>query len=85
MINLKVRIKAGSNGHYKTIDLMKCIKEKFDNDIIFPNKPLYETCLADLQLDSGEMCTYSYSNGVIGTWDNDLGEYMERDFVLCFS
>ena len=84
MENLKVRVKANKDGHYRTVDLMECIKEKFDN-VIFPNKPLYKTCLADLSLDSGEKCTYSYSNGIIGTWDNNLGEYMERDFVLCFS
>ena len=77
-------VKAKKDGHYKTVDLMECIKKNF-NDVIFPNKPLYETCLADLSLDNGKMCTYSFSRGVIGTWDNDLGEYMERDFVLCFS
>ena len=84
MENLTVRVKANKDGHYKTVDLMECIKENF-NDVIFPNKPLYETCLADLSLDNGKMCTYSFSSGVIATWDNDLGEYMERDFVLCFS
>lgn len=84
MINLKMRIKADKNGHYKTIDLMECIKKNFD-DVVFPDKPLYETCLADLSLDDGKICVYSCSSGVIGTWNNDLGEYMERDFTLYFS
>lgn len=86
MENVKIRIKANSNWHYTTVNVLNQIKRKsIEYGIIFPDKSIENTALCDLSLEDGKRCCNGTTYGVEGTWDNDLGEYMERDFVLYFA
>jgi hypothetical protein len=60
---------------------IKKANEDLQLGIDFPNKPFSEICLADLKCD-GLPCTYSFSEGIV--WDDELGEYTERNMTLCF-
>lgn len=77
-----VRIKADTNGKYKTIDVLKQIKQSCKN-IIFPNKFLTDTCLADLRLGD-KKAIRGIAEGIPKAWNNNFVEYMERDLKLYF-
>lgn len=86
MINLNpIIINADSNGNYPAKFVMRDIQKannKLNLGIVFPNKPLSEICLADLQLKSGEKIVYSYSEGT--KWSGELCTYTKRKLYLCF-
>lgn len=51
MENVKIRIKANSNGHYTTVNVLNQIKRKsIEYGIIFPDKSIENTALCDLSL-----------------------------------
>lgn len=86
MENITIRIKSNSNGHYTTVDVLNQIKRKsIEYGIIFPDKPIEYTALCDLSLEDGKRCYNGITYGVTGTWNNDLCEWMERDFILSFA
>lgn len=85
MINVDVIIHADENGNYPVKSVMNEIQKanaEFALGIVFPDKPLDATCIADLQLNSGEVCAHSFSKGTV--WDNELCNYTERRLYLCF-
>ena len=80
MLNIYSIIHSDSEGNYKAKDvIMQLINA--DLGIEFPNKPLEETCLADLKCE-GLPCVYSYTEGTI--WNNKLRTYTERKITLSF-
>ena len=80
MLNIYSTIHSDSEGNYKTKDvIMQLIKA--DLGIELPDKPLEETCLADLKCD-GLPCVYSHTEGTI--WDSELRTYTERKITLSF-
>ena len=86
MENVKIRIKANSDGHYTTVNVLNQIKRKsIEYGIIFPDKSIENTALCDLSLEDGKRCCNGTTYGVEGTWNNNLCEWMERDFILSFA
>ena len=82
MENITIRIKSNSNGHYTTVDVLNRIKrESIEYGIIFPDKSIEHTALCDLSLRCCNGTTY----GVEGTWNDNLCEWMERNFILSFA
>ena len=80
MLNIYSTIHSDSEGNYKTKDvIMQLIKA--DLGIELPDKPIEETCLADLTCE-GLPCVYSYTEGTI--WYNELRTYTERKITLSF-
>lgn len=80
MLNIYSIIHSDSEGNYKAKDvIMQLINA--DLGIEFPNKPLEETCLADLKCE-GLPCIYSHTEGTI--WNNKLRTYIERKITLSF-
>lgn len=82
MERITLRIKADIAGHYTTVDILKQIKTSC-KAIVFPDKTLKETCIADLCLN-GKKAIKGITEGIYGTWNNEIMEYMERDFILIF-
>ena len=82
MQKLTLRIKADASGNYKTVDVLKQIKTSC-KAVVFPDKPLEETCLADLCLN-GKNAIRGITEGISETWSNNTIEYMERDLTLFF-
>lgn len=81
MLNINTIIRSDANGFYKAKDIMLQLK-KADLGIEFPNKPLEETCLADLKCE-GLSCTYSHTEGTV--WSDELRTYTQRKITLSFS
>lgn len=82
MEKLTLRIKADASGKYKIIDVLKQIKASC-KAVVFPDKTLEETCLADLRLN-GKKAIKGITEGVYGTWNNEIMGYIERNFTLIF-
>lgn len=82
MEKLTLKIKADVSGSYKTIDVLKQIKASC-KAVVFPDKPLKETCLGDLRLNE-KKAIKGIVEGIPETWNDDTMEYMERDFTLFF-
>lgn len=82
MEKITLKIKADASGQYKIIEVLKQIKT-LCKAVVFPDKPLEETCLADLRLN-GKKAIKGITEGIPGTWNNDTMEYMKRDFTLIF-
>lgn len=80
MLNIKTIIHSDVNGNYPAKLVMHQLY-KANLGIEFPNKPLSETCLADLKY-KGKHCIKSMSEGT--KWDKDLCTYTERKITLCF-
>ena len=80
MLNIYSTIHSDSEGNYKTKDvIMQLIKADLGIELL--DKPLKETCLADLKCD-GLSCVYSHTEGTI--WDSELETYIERKITLSF-
>ena len=80
MLNIQTTIHSDKEGNYKAKDIISQLI-KVNLDIELPNKPLEDTCLADLKCE-GLPCTYSHTEGT--GWDNNLRTYTERKITLCF-
>lgn len=80
MLNIQTTIYSDKEGNYKAKDIISQLI-KANLDIELPNKPLEDTCLADLKCE-GLPCTYSYTEGTV--WDNNLRTYTERKIKLSF-
>lgn len=83
MSRLSVSIIANSEGRYPTVEILKQIKVAC-KEVVFPNKPIEHTCLADLSVN-GEMCYYGVSEGVWDSWDDSAVTYKERLLTLYFA
>ena len=82
MEKLTLRIKADESGKYKTIGLLKQIKASC-KEVVFPGKPLEETCLADLRLNN-KKAIKGITESIPETWNDEMMEYTERNFTLIF-
>lgn len=82
MEKLTLRIKADASGKYKTIDVLKQIKA-LCKAVVFPDKTLEETCLADLRLND-KKAIKGITEGFPETWNSETMEYIERNFTLIF-
>lgn len=83
MKKITMIIKADQNGRYKTIDVLKQIREVCA-DITFPaDKALENTCIADLRYKNLK-CVKGSTVEIINSWSNTNVTYMEREITLCF-
>lgn len=82
MEKLTLRIKADASGKYKTIDVLKQIKASC-KAVVFPDKTLEKTCLADLHLNN-KKAIKGITQGISETWNSEIMEYIERNFTLIF-
>lgn len=83
MNRLSVSITANAVGRYPTVEILQQIKTSC-KEVVFPNKPIEHTCLADLSVN-GEACYYGVSEGVWDSWDNATVTYRERILTLYFA
>ena len=83
MEKITMIIKADQNGRYKTMDVLKQIREACTG-IIFPaDKALENTYLADLRYKNLK-CVKGDTVGIINSWSNTNVTYMEREMTLYF-
>ena len=82
MNKVTLTIEANSDGRYLTKDVLKQIKAAC-KVIVFPDKPIEETCLADLSLN-GELCYQGITEGIWNSWNNKIVEYMKLKVTLFF-
>lgn len=82
MNRISVIITANPKGRYPAMEILKQIKANCE-EVIFPNKPIKHTCLADLSLN-GEACHYGISEGIWDSWDDKAVIYKERILTLYF-
>jgi hypothetical protein len=83
MNKMLVSITANPEGRYPTVEILKQIKAAC-KEVVFPNKPIEHTCLADLSVN-GDVCYYGVSEGVWDSWDNNAVTYRERILTLYFA
>lgn len=83
MDKISVSITANSEGHYLTVEILRQIKASC-KEVVFPNKPIENTCLADLSIN-GEACYYGISEGVWDSWDDNAITYRKRVLTLYFT
>lgn len=76
-------VSANPDGHYTTVELLKQIEAQH-KELVFPNKPIEDTCLADLSIN-GEVCYYGISEGVWDSWDDNAVTYRKRKLTLYFA
>lgn len=83
MKKIALLIKADQNGRYKTIDVLKQIREVCAG-VTFPaDKALENTCLTDLRYKNLK-CVKGDTVGIINSWSNTNVTYMEREMILYF-
>lgn len=80
---ITLTISADKDGRYKVVDVLKQIQISCRN-IKFPDKPIEDTCLADLMLH-GKQCIRGISKGLINTWSMENFEYGMREITLYFA
>lgn len=83
MEQITLTIKADKDGRYKVVDVLEQIK-RLCKDIEFPDKPIEDTCLADLMLH-GKQCIRGTSKGLINKWSMENFEYDMREITLYFA
>lgn len=82
MYKLKTIIRANKRGAYKAQDVIRQIIENMPQ-IKVPNKPLSQIALCDLSY-GGKQCGKVTAEGVPGSYNRQVGEWMEREAVLYF-